>query len=106
MLAVAVSPISSMRKSDRAALTKWAITYRDNPNTLPRSPNQALAIQVHEYMSHGEWRSSIPIAIALKASSSSVRLVMNVISKHWGYKVSKRYGYKRDAIALYRATNK
>lgn len=95
-----------MRKSDCLSLTKWAIAYRDNPKTLPRSPNQALAIQVHEYMSsHGEWRTSIPIAIALKASSSSVRLVMNVISKHWGYKVSKRNGYKRDAIALYRATN-
>ena len=87
--------INSMRKSDRAALTKWAIAYRDNPNTLPRSPNQALAIQTHEYMSsHGEWRSSIPIAIALKASTSSVRLIMNVISKHWGYKVSKRNGYR------------
>jgi hypothetical protein len=84
-----------MRKSDRAALTKWAIAYRDNPNTLPRSPNQALAIQVHEYMSHGEWRTSLLIAIDLKASLSSVRLIMNVISKLWGYKVSKRNGYKR-----------
>ena len=95
MLEAVELAINSMRKSDRAALTKWAIAYRDNPSTLPRSPNQALAIQVHEYMSHGKWQTSIPIAIALKASTSSVRLVMNVISKHWGYKVSKRNGYRR-----------
>ena len=88
-----------MRKSDRTALTKWAIAYRDNPNTLPRSPNQALAIQVHEYMSrHGNWRTSKEIAAYLEeAPLSSVRLVMNVISNHWGYEVNpnKKIGYRR-----------
>ncbi len=98
MLDLVVFLISSMRKSDRLSLTNWAIAYRGNPNTLPRSPNQALAIQVHEYMSsHCEWRSSKAIAANLKAPLSSVRLVMAVISKHWGYEVSKntKKGYRR-----------
>lgn len=98
MLELAVFLISSMRESDRLSLTNWVIAYSDNPNLLPRSPNQALAIQVHEYMSsHGEWRTTKAIAAELKKPLSSVRLVMVVISKHWVYEVSKdrSKGYKR-----------
>ena len=87
-----------MRKSDRIAITNWAIAYRDNPSTLPRSPNQALAIQVHYYMSrHLQWRTSKEIAAYLEAPLSSVRLIMTAIRDVWGYEVSKNKnkGYRR-----------
>ena len=86
-----------MRNTDRIALAKWAIAYRDNPTTLSRSPNQALAIKIHEYMSHGEWRTTKAIATELREPLSSVRLVMLVIGKHWNYEVSrnKNKGYRR-----------
>ena len=86
-----------MRNTDRIALTNWAIAYRDNPATLSRSPNQALAIKIHEYMSHGEWRTTKAIATELREPLSSVRLVMLVIGKHWGYEVSrdKNKGYRK-----------
>ena len=94
---VAVLIINSMRESDRIALAKWAIAYRDNPNTLPRSPNQALAIKIHEYMSHGEWRTTKAIASELKEPLSSVRLVMVAIRDAWSYEVSRnpKKGYRR-----------
>jgi hypothetical protein len=62
---------------------------------MTRSANQALAVETHQYMQHGEWRTSTVIADELEKPLSSVRLVMNVISKHWGYEVSKRNGYRR-----------
>ena len=101
MLAVAVSPISSMRKSDRNALTKWAIEKNKpddqrNPSlAMTRTANQALAVEIHRCMKHGEWRTSKVIASELKKPLSSVRLTMNVISKLWGYEVSKCNGYRR-----------
>ena len=88
-----------MRESDRIALTNWAIAYRDNPAVLSRSPNQALAIKIHEYMNHGEWQTTKAIAAELKEPLSSVRLVMVAIRDHWGYKVSKSRingGYRRE----------
>ena len=91
-----------MRKSDRLSLTNWAIAYRKptkqrNPSlAMTRSANQALAVEIHQYMKHGEWRTSTAISNGLKKPLSSVRLVMNVISKHWDYyEVSKRNGYRR-----------
>jgi hypothetical protein len=87
-----------MRNSDRIALTNWAIAYHQNPATLSRSPSQALAIEIHEYMKHGEWRTSKAIASKLDKKLHSVRVVMLVIGKHWGYEVSKntKKGYRRE----------
>ena len=89
----------AMRKEVRAEFESWAIAYRDNPATLSRSPNQALAIEIHGYMSHGEWRTSKAIASELDKKLHSVRVVMLVIGKHWGYEVSKntKKGYRRKA---------
>ena len=86
-----------MRSTDRIALTNWAIAYRDNPATLTRSPNQVLSLKIHEYMSHGEWRTTKAIAAELKEPLSSVRLVMTAIRDCWGYEVSKNKnkGYRR-----------
>ena len=97
LLAHIVLPFSLMRKPDRIALTNWAIAYRDNPATLSRSPNQALAIKIHEYMSHGEWRTTKAIASELKEPLSSVRLVMVAIRNAWNYEVSRnpKKGYRR-----------
>ena len=86
-----------MRKEIRAEFDLWAIAYRDNPAMLSRSPNQALAIEIHEYMKHGEWRTTKAIASELNKRLHSVRVVMLVIGKHWGYEVSKdrSKGYRR-----------
>lgn len=85
-----------MRKDVRAKLEKWAIAYHQKP-TLPRSPNQALAIEIHGLMSDGEWRTSKAIASELKRSVHSVRDVMLAIAVHWGYEASKdrSKGYRR-----------
>ena len=86
-----------MRNRDLVALTNWAIAYRDNPATLSRSPNQSLAIKIHYWMSHGEWRTTKAIAVELKEPLSSVRLVMVAIRDAWKYEVSKNFkkGYRR-----------
>jgi hypothetical protein len=97
MLAVKALTTNSMRESDRIAISNWAISYRDNPATLSRSPNQALAIKIHCWMSHGEWRTTKAIAAELKEPLSSVRLVMLAICNAWNYEVSRnpRKGYRR-----------
>jgi len=83
-----------MRKEIRAAFERWAIAYHQKLSK-PRYPNQILAVEIHEWMGiHGEWRTSLEIAIDLKQSLDSVRKVMMVISKHWGYEVSRK-GYRR-----------
>jgi hypothetical protein len=93
----------NMRKSDRIALTNWAIEYckpteQRNPSlAMTRSANQALAVEIHRYMRHGEWRTSTAIANELKKPLSSVRLVMVVIREAWKYEVSRnpKKGYRR-----------
>lgn len=85
-----------MHKKHRAALEQWAIAYAENKSLLPRSPYQALAIRIHEYMmSHGDWRTSTMIAKEIKESIHDVRRVLLCIRDHWGYESSKRKGYKK-----------
>lgn len=86
-----------MRKEVRDSLEKWAIAYRKNPAILPRYPSQVLAVEIHDKMKDGEWRTSKAIALELKRSIHDVRDVMWVIRKHWGYEVvpTKDKGYRR-----------
>jgi hypothetical protein len=79
-------------------LKTWAIAYRDNLNTDPSSsPQQALAILIHTLMSDGQWRTTAMIAEELGKPVYTVRYVMWVISKVWGYEasVSRSKGYRR-----------
>ena len=79
-------------------LKSWAIAYRANPNTNPSaSPQQALAILIHTLMSDGQWRTTAMIAEELGKPVYTVRYVMWVISKVWGYEAStsRNEGYRR-----------
>lgn len=86
-----------MRKEVRDKLEKWAIAYHKNPAILARYPSQVLAVEIHDLMSDGEWRTSKVIAAELKRSVHSVRDVMLAIAVHWDYESSKdrSKGYRR-----------
>lgn len=86
-----------MRKKVRDSLEKWAIAYHKNPAILARYPSQVLAVEIHDLMKDGEWRTSKAIALELKRSIHDVRDVMWVMSKHWDYEVVpiKDKGYRR-----------
>ena len=85
-----------MLKTDREAFEQWAIAYQKSP-TLPKSPKQALAIEIHRLMSDGNWRTTTAIATELKESLPKVKDVMLCIKDHWGYTSSKssREGYRK-----------
>jgi len=84
-----------MIKAQRTALKEWAIAYRDNPATLSQTYKQALAIKIHDYMKHGEWRTSNAIATELNEPLYSVRAVMGVVAGCWGYESHRKKGYRR-----------
>lgn len=84
-----------MIKEQRTALEAWAIAYRDNPTTLSSSPKHALAITIHSYMKHGEWKTSNEIAAELNEKLHSVRTVIGVVAGCWGYESHKKKGYRR-----------
>jgi hypothetical protein len=85
-------------KSMPNKLKTWVIAYRDNPNINPSSsPQQALAILIHTHMADGQWRTTGMIAEELGKPLYTVRYVMWVISKVWGYEAveSRSKGYRR-----------
>ncbi len=84
-----------MIKEQRTALKAWAISYRDNPATLSSSPKHVLAITIHDYMKHGEWKTSNDIADELDEKLHSVRSVIGVIAGCWGYESHRKKGYRR-----------
>lgn len=84
----------NMRKEIRVNFEKWAIAYHQKPST-PRYPSQVLAVEIHEYMSHGEWRTSNEIASELNEPLYSVRSVIGVVAGCWGYESHRKKGYRR-----------
>jgi hypothetical protein len=84
-----------MIKEQRAVLKEWAIAYRANPATLSQTYKQALAIKIHILMSDGEWRTSNAISTELNEPLYSVRSVMGVVAKCWGYESHRKLGYRK-----------
>jgi hypothetical protein len=87
-----------MRKEEKAAFEQWAIAHRKDPISNPSStPSQALAIQIHNKMRDGQWRTTSAIAKELKASLTTVQGIMWSIKEAWGYEAipSRNKGYRR-----------
>ncbi len=90
-----------MRREEKLAFEQWAIAHRKDPIKSPSTkPSQALAIQIHEKMSDGQWRTTPVIAKELKASLTTVQGIMWSIKEAWGYEAipSKGKGYRRTDV--------
>lgn len=91
-----------MRKEEKLAFEQWAIAHRKDPIKHPSTkPSQALAIQIHDKMRDGQWRTATAIAKELKASLTTVQGIMWSIKEVWGYEAiaSRGKGYRRKVCS-------